>query len=57
MPVPAIAPFDPKQAQAEQAAWAGYLGTEVEQKNSLGMPLVLIPPGEFLMGSTREKAG
>ena len=56
MPVPAIAPFDAKQAKAEQAAWAGYLGTEVEQKNSLGTPLVLIPPGEFLMGARKKKS-
>lgn len=31
------------------------LGTTVEQKNSIGMPLVLIPPGEFLLGSTDEQ--
>ncbi len=54
-PSPAVAPFDAAQAQAHQEAWAKYLGTPVEQKNPVGMTLVLIPPGEFLMGSTPEQ--
>jgi serine/threonine protein kinase/formylglycine-generating enzyme required for sulfatase activity len=54
-PKPLIAPFDAKQAHAGQQAWAKRLGTTVEQKNLLGMTLVLIPPGEFLMGSTPEQ--
>ncbi len=48
----AIAPFDTKQARAHQEAWAKQLGVPVEYKNSIGMQFVLIPPGEFLMGST-----
>ena len=55
VPAPAKAPFDATQAKAHQAAWAKYLGTTVEQKNPVGMTLVLIPPGEFLMGSTDEQ--
>ena len=51
----AKAPFDAAQAHAYQAAWAKHLGTKVESKNSVGMTLVLIPPGEFLMGSTPEQ--
>lgn len=51
-PPPAIAPFDDEQAQAHQVAWAKYLGRPVEFTNSLGMKFRLIPPGEFLMGST-----
>ncbi len=51
----AKAPFDAAQAHAYQAAWAKHLGTTVEQKNPVGMMLVLIPPGEFLMGSTDEQ--
>ncbi len=56
-PIPpmAIAPFDAKQAKAHQAAWAKYLGTQVETTNSVGMRMTLIPPGEFLMGSTPEQ--
>ncbi len=54
-PPPAMAPFDAKQARAHQVAWAAYLKMPVEQKNSIDMPLVLIPPGEFTMGSTPEQ--
>ncbi len=54
-PPPAVAPFDAQQAKAHQTAWATHLGTTVEQTNTLGMKLVLIPPGEFLMGSTPEQ--
>ena len=54
-PAPAIAPFDAKQAKKHQQAWAKYLGVPVEYKNSIGMKFQLIPPGEFLMGSTPEE--
>jgi formylglycine-generating enzyme required for sulfatase activity len=54
-PAPAIAPFDAKQAQKHQQDWATYLNVDVEYKNSLGMRFVLIPPGEFMMGSTPEE--
>jgi formylglycine-generating enzyme required for sulfatase activity/tRNA A-37 threonylcarbamoyl transferase component Bud32 len=45
-------PFDSNQATAHQQAWADYLGVPVEFTNSVGMKLRLIPPGEFVMGST-----
>jgi len=48
----AVAPFDAAQARAHQEAWAKYLGVPVEYTNSIGMKFVLIPPGEFTMGST-----
>ncbi|MCE9532386.1 MAG: SUMF1/EgtB/PvdO family nonheme iron enzyme [Planctomycetes bacterium] len=51
----AVAPFDAAQAKAHQAAWAKHLGIEVETPNSVGMRMVLIPPGEFMMGSTDEQ--
>lgn len=54
-PLLAIAPFDAKSARDHQEAWAKYLNVPVEQENSLGMRLVLIPPGEFAMGSTPEQ--
>ena len=38
-----------------QKKWAEHLGVPVEETNSIGMPLVLIPPGEFDMGSTPEE--
>ncbi len=53
-PPPAIAPFDAKKAKEHQAVWAKYLGLPVEVTNSIGMKLVLIPPGEFEMGSSQE---
>jgi formylglycine-generating enzyme required for sulfatase activity/serine/threonine protein kinase len=54
-PPPAKAPFDAKQARAHQQAWAQHLGTEVVTTNRWGTKLVLIPPGEFLMGSSDEQ--
>ncbi len=51
----AIAPFDAAQAKAHQAAWAKHLGTKIETTNSVGAKMIVIPPGEFLMGSTDEQ--
>lgn len=51
----AIAPFDAQQAQAHQWRWAAYLRKPLAITNSIGMKLVLIPPGEFDMGSTPEE--
>jgi len=50
-PPPALAPFDARRAKQHQEAWADYLGVPMEMTNSIGMKLVLIPAGEFLMGS------
>lgn len=47
----AIAPFDARQARAHQQAWARHMGVPVESTNSLGMKLVMIPPGQFMMGT------
>jgi serine/threonine protein kinase/formylglycine-generating enzyme required for sulfatase activity/Flp pilus assembly protein TadD len=54
-PPPATAPFDEKKAKEHQAAWAKYLGVPVEMTNSIGMKFVLIPSGEFMMGSTARE--
>jgi len=54
-PPMAVAPFDAQQAKKHQQAWAKYLGIPVEVTNSIGMKFVLIPPGEFDMGSTQEE--
>ena len=54
-PPPAIAPFDAAQAKQHQEAWAKYLDVPVEFTNSIGMKFVLIPPGEFDMGSTEQE--
>ncbi len=53
-PPPAVAPFDAKKAKEHQAAWARQLRIPVATTNSIGMTLVLIPPGEFGMGSPKE---
>ena len=55
VPSPAIAPFDAAQAKAHQEAWAKHLSVPVEYTNSIGMKFRLIPPGEFMMGSTPEE--
>ncbi|MDX1967547.1 MAG: protein kinase, partial [Planctomycetaceae bacterium] len=54
-PKPAIAPFDAAQATKHQEEWAAYLKIPVEYTNTLGMKFRLIPPGEFMMGSTAEE--
>ncbi len=51
-PKPAIAPFNAEQAAKHQEAWAEFLKVPAEYTNSIGMKFRLIPPGEFMMGST-----
>ena len=60
-PALAIAPFDANQAKKHQQAWADYLGVPVERDIDYGgasgtmkLTLVLIPPGECLIGSSEE---
>ena len=55
-PRPAVAPFNDAAAKRHQQAWAKHLGVPVEITNSIGMKLTLIPPGEFVMGSTVSAA-
>ena len=52
----AVAPFDAATARQHQQAWARHLSVEVEIENSIGMKLTLIPPGEFMMGSSVSAA-
>jgi formylglycine-generating enzyme required for sulfatase activity len=51
-PAPLVAPFTPQQAAEAQVAWSKVAGTPVHITNGAGMKLTLIPPGQFLMGST-----
>ncbi|HPM79194.1 MAG TPA: SUMF1/EgtB/PvdO family nonheme iron enzyme [Candidatus Anammoximicrobium sp.] len=53
-PPPAVAPFDAAKAKEHQEAWAKFLKLPVEKDNSLGMKLVLLPPGDFDMGTRFE---
>jgi len=52
----AKAPFDAATAKKHQQAWADYLGLPVDKEVALPggakMTFVLIPPGEFLMGTS-----
>jgi formylglycine-generating enzyme required for sulfatase activity len=54
------APFSAAEARAAQQAWAAYSGQNVNLSIALGaglkMQLVLIPPGEFQMGSPADEA-
>ena len=42
-------------AKEHQARWANYLGMPVEMTNCIGMKLMLIPPGEFIMGDGKVR--
>ncbi|XZE54586.1 bifunctional serine/threonine-protein kinase/formylglycine-generating enzyme family protein [Planctomycetaceae bacterium SH139] len=53
-PPPLRVPVDSAKAASIQQAWADYLGVPVEFENRWAMKFRLIPPGEFLMGSTNE---
>ena len=53
-PDQAIVPFEEDVAQQLQAEWAQYLGVDTEEFNSMDMPLMLVPPGEFTMGTSPE---
>lgn len=55
-PPPAlVAPFSAAEARASQEAWARYLNIPVMQASPKGIKLVLLPPGEFQMGSPIEE--
>lgn len=55
----AAEPLDRVAAQDYQRAWAEHLGvpvaTTIELPGEATMAFVLIPPGEFVMGSTKEE--
>ncbi len=51
-----IVPFDKRAAQASQQEWAHLLGKNtIFETNTIGMQLVLIPPGEFGMGASDDE--
>jgi formylglycine-generating enzyme required for sulfatase activity len=49
-----VAPFSEAAAQLAQAGWAKHLATPVRIDAAAGIPMVLVPPGEFTMGSAGE---
>ena len=50
-----VVPFNQATAKARQETCAANLKISTEFTNSIGMQLRLIPPGEFLMGSTKDQ--
>jgi formylglycine-generating enzyme required for sulfatase activity/serine/threonine protein kinase len=51
-----VAPFDETTAKSARTNWAAHLLTPVELTNSIGMKFGLIPPGEYQMGSSDNRA-
>ena len=56
-PAKVVAPFDAERASASQAEWAGHLSIPAKLRNSIGMEFMVIPPGEFIMGSPPSELG
>ncbi len=54
-PLSAVAPFDAATAAAHRSNWAAFLERPAEISSSLGMRLLLIPPGKFMMGSPQNE--
>jgi formylglycine-generating enzyme required for sulfatase activity len=55
-PPPAVAPFGDKIAALHQKRWASHLHVPAVKTNAIGMKFVLIPPGEFDIGTTQKEA-
>lgn len=51
----ALAPLKADQAKEIQQRWAKHIGKDLVHTNSIGMKLMLLPPGEFTMGRTEEQ--
>ncbi|MBI3463152.1 MAG: SUMF1/EgtB/PvdO family nonheme iron enzyme [Planctomycetes bacterium] len=51
----AKSPLTAEQAHDIQQKWATHIGQPLGTTNSVGMKLVLLPPGEFTMGRTEEQ--
>ncbi|HZZ81991.1 MAG TPA: bifunctional serine/threonine-protein kinase/formylglycine-generating enzyme family protein [Gemmataceae bacterium] len=43
-----------EDARKQQGAWASFLKRELVETNSLQSKMALVPPGEFMMGSSKE---
>ncbi len=56
-PPPMKWPCDSTVAAVSQKSWAAHLKMEPVIENSVGMPMALIPPGTFLMGSPKSEKG
>ncbi|MDB5337501.1 MAG: pknH 3, partial [Planctomycetaceae bacterium] len=54
-PVPLRLPMAPDLIAKQQGAWSRRMERPTNQANSIGMTLMIIPPGEFEMGSSPEE--
>jgi formylglycine-generating enzyme len=54
-PLDATRPCTPSEVKAVQQAWAKALGKPMVERNSVQMDMVLLPPGDFWMGSDETK--
>jgi formylglycine-generating enzyme required for sulfatase activity len=50
-----VNPFDEVAAKESQKKWSAYLQSPVELTNSIGMKLILVPAGDFMMGSDDQR--
>jgi formylglycine-generating enzyme required for sulfatase activity len=55
-PPVAMGPFDWQTAVRHQRRWSKYLHLPLVKTNSIGMKLILIPPGEFDMGTPEAES-
>jgi len=51
----AKAPFNVQQAKDFQQQWSEHIDKPAVETNSIGMKMVLVPPGEYTMGRTEEQ--
>lgn len=57
IPSSLISPYDEAAASQKRNDWAEFLGIPAEMVNSVGSGMVLVPAGEFLMGSPQSEEG
>jgi eukaryotic-like serine/threonine-protein kinase len=57
LPALAIVPFLPEDGKRRRQDWAKYLDRPLEEPNSIGMKMVLIPPGECRRGCPDGEEG
>ena len=56
-PSPPAFPFDAAAAKKYQQDYATWLGVPTTIRNHVGQELVLVPPGQFMMGSPENEPG
>src|SRR5690606_28799536 len=57
IPSPLISPYAEEAALEKRGEWAEFLGIPGEMVNSVGTRMMLVPTGEFLMGSPQMEEG